>query len=117
MSYGVKLATRIFQRFTKYALANIPYTAVKVDDFLISGKTDADHLENIENVFRVLKEVGATVNKKKCMFFVKEIKYVGFVINKNGIRLNPHKIDAINGSPEPKDLKQLQRFLGGINYY
>ena len=101
----------------KMALQNIPYTATKVDDILISGKTDADHLENIENVFRVLKEVGATVNKKKCMFFVKEIEYVGFIINKNGIRLNPHKIDAINELPEPKDLKQLQSFLGGINYY
>ena len=51
------------------------------------------------------------------MFFVKEIKYVGFIINKNGTRLNPHKIDAINELPEPKDLKQLQSFLGGINYY
>ena len=95
----------------------IPYTAIKVDDILISGKTNAGHLENIENVFRVLKEVVATVNKKKCMFFVKEIEYVGFIINKSGICLNPHKINAINELPEPKDLKQLQSFLGGINYY
>ena len=51
------------------------------------------------------------------MFFVKENEYVRFIINKNGIRLNPHKIDAINELPEPKDLKQLQSFLGGINYY
>ena len=51
MLYGVKPATGIFQRFIENALANIPYTAIKVDDILISGKTDADHLENIENVF------------------------------------------------------------------
>ena len=117
MPYGVKPATGIFQRFIENALANIPYTATKVDDILISGKTDADHIENIENVFRVLKEVGTTVNKKKCMFFVKEIECVVFIVNKNGICLNPHKIDAINELPEPKDLKQLQSFLGGINYY
>ena len=49
--------------------------------------------------------------------FVKEIKYVGFIINKNGIHLNPHKINAINELQELKDLKQLQSFLGGINYY
>ena len=117
MPYGVKPATGIFQRFIENALANIPYTAIKVDDILISGKTDADHIENIENVLRVLKEVGTTVNKKKCMFFVKEIECVVFIVNKNGICLNPHKIDAINELPEPKDLKQLQSFLGGINYY
>ena len=48
------------------------------------------------------------------MFFVKEIEYVG--LNKNGIILNPHKINAINELPESKHLKQLQSFLGGINY-
>ena len=51
------------------------------------------------------------------MFLVKEIDYVGFIINRNGIHLNPHKINAINELPEPKDLKYLQMFLGGINYY
>ena len=87
MPYGVNPATGIFQRFIENALANIPYTAVKVDDILISGKTDTDHLENIEKVFRVLKEIGATANKKKCMFFVREIDYLGFIINKNSIHL------------------------------
>ena len=48
MPYGVKPATGIFQRFIENALANIPYTAVKVDNTLISSKTDMDHLENIE---------------------------------------------------------------------
>ena len=53
--YGVKPATGIFQRFIENALANIQYAAVKVDDILISGKTNTDHLENIEKVFRILK--------------------------------------------------------------
>ena len=39
------------------------------------------------------------------MFFAKEIKYVGFIINKSGIHLNPNKINAINESPETKDLR------------
>ena len=41
------------------------------------------------------------------MFFVKEIEYVGIIITKKGIQLNPHKINEL---PEPKDLKQLQSF-------
>ena len=59
--------------FIENALANIPYTAVKVDHISINGKTGADHLRNIEKVSMVLKEIGAKINKKKCMFFVKEI--------------------------------------------
>ena len=51
------------------------------------------------------------------MLFAKEIEYVGFFINKNVIHLNPNKINAIHELPEPKNLKQLQSFLVGINYY
>ena len=51
------------------------------------------------------------------MLFPKEIEYAEFIINKNGIHLNPNKINAIHELPEPKDLKQLQSFLVGINYY
>lgn len=65
MSYGVKPPNGIFQRVIENALENIPHTALKVDDILISGLTDTDHLENIKKVFRLLKETGAMVNKKK----------------------------------------------------
>ena len=51
------------------------------------------------------------------MLFPKEIEYAEFIINKNGIHLNPNKINAMHELPEPKDLKQLQSFLVGINYY
>ena len=82
MSYGVKPPNGIFQRVIENALENIPHTALKVDDILISGLTVTDHLENIKKVFRLLKETGAMVNKKKYMFFVKEIRYVRFIIKK-----------------------------------
>ena len=49
------LQNGIFQRFIENATANITYTAVKVDDILMSGKTDTDHLENIEKVFKSIK--------------------------------------------------------------
>ena len=79
-------------RFIENALANSPYTVVKADGILINRKTNTDHLENTEKVFWALKEIGATVKKKKYIFFVTEIEYVGFTINKKGIHLNPHKM-------------------------
>ena len=68
-------------------------------------------------MFKVLKDTGATLNKKKCMFFAKQNEYVGFLIDRNGMHINPNKIKAINKLPEPNDLKQLENFLGGSNYY
>ena len=117
LPYRVKPASEIFQRVIENVLTNISNTAVKIDDILISGRDDSEHLQNIEKVFQVLKDLGVTVNKKKCTFFEKEIEYVGFILDKNGVHVNQNKVKAINELAEPKDLKQLQIFLGGINYY
>ena len=65
MPYGVKQASAIFQRFIENKLSNIPCTVVKIDDILITGKNDEEHLKNIEKVLGILNEVGATVNKSK----------------------------------------------------
>ena len=65
MPYGIKPATAIFQRHITSALSSIPRTVVKVDDIFVSGANDEDHLSNLDKVFAVLEEMGATVNKKK----------------------------------------------------
>ena len=117
MPYRVKPTSGIFQRFIENKLSNIPCTVVKIDDILITGKNDEEHLKNIENVLKILNEVGATVNKRKCLFFANETEYIGFLIEKNGIRVNPLKIVPIINIPEPTNVKQLQSFLEAVNYY
>ena len=89
MPYGVKPASEIFQRYIENALKGIPRTSVKIDDILVTGQNDEDHLRNLASVFNVLEEIGATVNERKCKFFADEIEYVGFIIDKHGLRTNP----------------------------
>ena len=98
-------------------ISNIPCTVVKIEDILITGKNDEEHLKNIEKVLEILNEVGPTVNKRKCLFVANEIEYIGFLIDKNGIHVNPWKIDPIINMPQPTNVKQLQSFLGKVNYY
>ena len=117
MSYGVKQASAIFQRFIENKLSNIPCTVVKIDDILITGKNDKEHLKNIEKVLEILNEVGATVNKSKCLFFANETEYIGFLIDKIGIRVNARKIESIINRPQPTNVKQLQSFLGAVSSY
>ena len=52
MPYGVKPASEIFQRFIENKSNNIPCTAVKIDDMLITGKNDEEHLKNIEKYWK-----------------------------------------------------------------
>ena len=115
--YVVKPANGIFQRFIENNLSNIPCTVVKIDDILITAKNNEAHLKNIEKVLEILNEVSATVNKSKCLFFATEIEYIGFLIDKNGILVNPRKIDPIIKMPQPNNVKQLQSFLWAVNYY
>ena len=99
MPYGVKPVSGKFQSFIENKLSNIPCTVVKIDDILITGKNNEEHLKNIEKVLEILNEVGATVNKSKCLFFANEIEYIGFLIDKNVICVNRRKIDPIINMP------------------
>ena len=68
-------------------------------------------------MLEIANEVGAMLNKSKCHFFANEIEYIGFLKDKNCIRVNPRKIDPIINMPQPTNAKQLQSFLGAVNYY
>ena len=58
--------------------------------------------------------MNATVNKGKS---APEVDYVGFIINEKGIHTDPKMVEAIQKIPEPKCVKELRSFIGGINYY
>ena len=117
MPYGVKPASAIFQRKLENELNNIPMTVVKIDDILISGTDEEDHLKNLSTVFETLQHLGLTLNQSKCKFFQNEVEYLGFILDKNGIRTNPDKIKAVMHAPAPTNITELQSFLGGVNYY
>ena len=61
--------------------------------------------------------MGVTVRKEKCKFFMLEVENLGHIISKMGIRVNPEKTEALGNVPVPKNVKELQSFIGGVNYY
>ncbi|PIO53684.1 hypothetical protein TELCIR_24973, partial [Teladorsagia circumcincta] len=96
LPFGVKPAPGIFQQCIDALIAGLDGTAAYLDDILDYG-------------FRVRLE--------KCSFLQTHIKYLGFVINAQGRRPDPDKVKAIQKMPTPKDVSQLQAFLGLINFY
>ena len=117
MPYGVKPGSGIFQKLIESQLKGISKTVIKIDDVLLSGCDDDEHLENLCKVFEVLENMGVTVNAEKCRLFEKEVEYNGFIIDRNGVRTNPQKIKAVLDAPAPNNVKELQSFIGAINYY
>ncbi|XP_057298423.1 uncharacterized protein K02A2.6-like [Hydractinia symbiolongicarpus] len=117
LQYGVHSATGIFQREMDRRLRHIPRTKVRVDDILISGKDDEEHLRNLSSVLQVIESSGLRLKEVKCVFLAEEVTYLGYNITKEGISPSPEKVKAIRNAAPPENVTQLKAYLGMLNYY
>ena len=115
--FGLKNAGQDFQRLMDRILGDIPHTFVYLDDILIASENKEQHMEDLERVFKILEENGLVVNRKKCILGVTTIEFLGHLCDQNGIKPLPAKVDAIRKVKPPTSIKELQRFLGMVNYY
>lgn len=117
LPYGISSAPAQFQRIIHQTLGNIDGVCAFLDDILITGKSNEEHMQNLENVLNRLANVGLTVKNEKCSFFQNRVSYLGFIIDRNGLHKSPDKVDAIRRIGRPRNVKQLRSFIGSVNYY
>lgn len=84
---------------------------------IVTGKTRAEHKNNLEAVFVKIKDAGLKVKLEKCDFFQSEINYLGHTISKHGLKKNDDKVKAIVNAPRPQTVTQVKSFAGLVNYY
>jgi len=90
---------------------------VYIDDILIPTESVEQNLSTLEEVLKTLKKHGFELNFKKCQFLKKKIEFLGYVISAEGIELNPRHIEAVKNFKQPRNLQELQRFLGLCGYF
>ena len=117
LPFGIASAPSIFQRTMESLFRGIPGVAVYIDDILVTGKTDTEHLENLNLVLKRLKESGIRLKKDKCSFKLPSVEYLGHKVSVAGLQPTDVKVQAIRDAPAPQDVSQLKSFLGLINYY
>ena len=117
LPFGIASAPAMFQAAMEQILQGLPGTKCYLDDILVTGGTDAEHLKNLDQVLQRLSDYGLRVKKKKCEFFKESVEYLGHVIDKNGLHMSPDKVEAVLKAPPPVDVSQLRSFLGMLNYY
>ena len=88
-----------------------------MDDIIIVSEDFDEHLKHIKITMDSLIHNNMKINLKKCKFFMKELKALGHVVSNGNIKMDPEKISAISKRKEPHNVRQLQSFLGGTNYY
>jgi hypothetical protein len=93
------------------------FVVVYIDDILILSKSEAEHQAHVRLVLEVLKRERFFVCKAKSSFAQSEIKYLGHIVDKQGIRPDPKKVEAVQTWPVSKNVHDVRSFLGLVNYF
>jgi len=91
--------------------------AAFVDDVLVGTETEKGHNEIVEEMLKKLEENDLYIKPEKCVWKVRKIRFLGVVIGPNGIEMEKEKMNGVLSWPEPKNIKDVRKFLGLANYY
>ena len=112
MIYGLTSASEDFQRIIEHCFSDLPGVKNISDDTIIYSKTIDEHIERLELLFERASNLGLKFNLEKCSFLQDNIAFFGVIIGKEGVSMDPSKVDAIKTAPPPKHASELKSFLG-----
>ena len=98
-------------------LQAIPGVVVYLDDILITGRNEQQHLSNLDKVLTKLEEAGLRLNKDKCRSMQAELVYLGHVIDRTGLHPDTGRIQAITEAPRPQNVRGLKAYVALLSYY
>lgn len=115
---GISCAPDIFQEKMSTLMETLEYVKTYIDDLLVITKSDFDdHLAKLRKVLRRLHEAKLRINAPKSTFAMQEVEYLGYILSRVGIKPMPEKVSAILAISPPKNVRELRRFLGIVQYY
>ena len=119
LCFGLTNAPATFQRvMNKVFQEHIgKFVLVYLDDILVMSRSPHEHAEHLRIVLRLLREHQLKVKLKKCEFNKPELNFLGHIVGKDGIAVDPAKVAVIDKWPLPRTLKELKAFWGLGNYF
>jgi len=120
MFFGMTNLLAIFQAMMNEILRDLinkEKVVVFVDDVLVEMKTEKGHDKIIKETLRWLEENNLYVKPEKCVWKMKKIGFLGVIIGPNGIEMEKEKVDRVLSWLEPKNMKDIRKFLDLANYY
>ena len=117
--FGIQSAPGFFARVINDVLYDVlgANCLAYLDDLILFNANKEQHLDTLEAVMKALSQANIKLKVSKCRFFANQIKFLGYQVNRDGLTMDPSRIDAINTMPLPTNKKGLQAFLGVVNYY
>jgi hypothetical protein len=119
MPFGLSNTPATFQALMNEIFRDLLdiYVIIYLDNILIFSKTENEHPKHVKEVLRRLQANNLYCNAKKCMFHVTEIDYLGLIVSDKGIQVNQSKVTAALDWAAPSNVKNVQEFLGFVNFY
>ncbi|KAL0561652.1 hypothetical protein IC582_002092 [Cucumis melo] len=119
MSFGLTNAPAVFMDLMNRVFREFldTFVIVFIDDILIYSKTEAEHEEHLRIVLQTLRDNKLYVKFSKCEFWLKQVSFLGHVVSKAGVSVDPAKIEAVTGWTRPSTVSEVRSFLGLAGYY
>lgn len=119
MPFGLHNSAATWQRFIDKVIGHDlePFVFVYLDDIVIVSDSFERHLAILEEVFRRLREAKVTISKDKCQFCRPQMKYLGYVVDRNGLHVDPEKVNAMLEIKPPKTVREVRRLVGTFSWY
>ncbi|XP_057443701.1 uncharacterized mitochondrial protein AtMg00860-like [Lotus japonicus] len=93
------------------------FIVVFIDDILIYSRSKREHKEHLRLVLGILRERQLYAKLSKCEFWLESVQFLGHMVSKAGIAVNPAKVEAVNSWEEPKTVTEVRSFLRLAGYY
>jgi len=120
MFFGITNSPAIFQVIMNEILRDLineGKVAAFVDNMLVGTETEEGYDEIVKEILRRLEKNNLYIKPEKCVWKVRKIGFLELVIGPNGIEMEEEKVDGVLSWPQPKNVKDVRKFLGLINYY
>ena len=120
MYFGLTNSPSTFQTMMNdlfHDLINQGDIAMFIDDILVATDTEERHDELVEEVLKRLEKNDLFVKPEKYKWKVKEVEFLGVVIGLKGVEMQREKVEEVLNWPASKNVKEVQKFLGLVNYY
>ncbi|GAA6018098.1 hypothetical protein JCM10207_006080 [Rhodosporidiobolus poonsookiae] len=119
MPFGLTNAPAAFQHLINDTFRPFldVFVVVYLDDILVYSRNAEEHDRHVKLVLDKMREAKLFAKIEKCSFGASSCEYLGFIVDQDGVRMDPSKIEAVRSWPVPSTLREVQSFLGFANFY